>query len=487
MFIYSNLESELKIKKEVGMKKIFVVMLALFLAVPALSYAGSATSRFDMTIGGTVNINAGYFTQNMNESLMNAPRDSSNTRKSLNAETSNTYFSAADSNFNFLVKGPDAWGAKTMGFLQADFRGSNTGNGFGAAQIQWAWIKLNWSKTELQIGQHPAQAIDVWDRAFIVGGDGGWASPFTGSRPTGVALRYNWSKNFNTMIGILSPTQWTGTGAGGAGGQRQANDGYGRSGLPFGQYEIGYQSEACGKIGPHMLKFGLGGIIGKEKKSMGAQGAAAIANNITDDTLTAWLVGFRGFIPIIPEKKGNKAGALLLTGTTYIGQNMGGTSWTGVAGDSNGSYWRPNNPATNAVAALQWPTDAAAPTMYGGFVQLSYYFTDKTRINALYGFLKYNYSNWARNAAATAVPVAEIDAKGVNIVNQNRVYGMMITHDPTPQMRLGFQWQHIYTNLNNQGLNNPQAAPIISYGPVGSTLDSRGKVDTFKAAVWYFF
>ena len=35
-------------------------MLALFLAVPAISYAGSATSRWDLTIGGQIKFDVGW-------------------------------------------------------------------------------------------------------------------------------------------------------------------------------------------------------------------------------------------------------------------------------------------------------------------------------------------------------------------------------------------------------------------------------------------
>ncbi len=38
------------------MKKLVLVMLALFLVIPAISNAGSMTSRYDVTFGGFVNI-----------------------------------------------------------------------------------------------------------------------------------------------------------------------------------------------------------------------------------------------------------------------------------------------------------------------------------------------------------------------------------------------------------------------------------------------
>ena len=58
-----GLLSEQKSEKEVVMKKLIVFALALFLAVPALSFAGSATSKWDVTIGGFVKFDMGYASQ----------------------------------------------------------------------------------------------------------------------------------------------------------------------------------------------------------------------------------------------------------------------------------------------------------------------------------------------------------------------------------------------------------------------------------------
>ena len=97
---------------------------------------GDATSRFDMTIGGGVNFNFGYQTNNLPADSIQAPmRQSSATATNINAEYGNVRYSVADSQINFLSRGPDAFGAKTMGFLQIDFRGGNTGNVIGGAQL----------------------------------------------------------------------------------------------------------------------------------------------------------------------------------------------------------------------------------------------------------------------------------------------------------------------------------------------------------------
>jgi hypothetical protein len=48
------------------MKKILVLFVAVMLALPAMSYAGSATSRWDLTIGGMVKFDLQWANQALN-------------------------------------------------------------------------------------------------------------------------------------------------------------------------------------------------------------------------------------------------------------------------------------------------------------------------------------------------------------------------------------------------------------------------------------
>jgi hypothetical protein len=48
------------------MKKILVLFVAVMLALPAMSYAGSATSRWDLTIGGMVKFDVMWADQALN-------------------------------------------------------------------------------------------------------------------------------------------------------------------------------------------------------------------------------------------------------------------------------------------------------------------------------------------------------------------------------------------------------------------------------------
>ena len=71
----------------------------------------------------------------------------------------------AKSNYNFLsiqtrvagtITGPDALGAKSSGYIEAEFFGNINPN-INSFRLRHAWVKLNWKKTELLVGQwwHP--------------------------------------------------------------------------------------------------------------------------------------------------------------------------------------------------------------------------------------------------------------------------------------------------------------------------------------------
>jgi len=448
------------------MKKIFVVVLALFLAVPAISYAGSATSRFDMTIGGAVNFNMGWVSRNQAQDATThaQTREGSSNGTSMLAENSNWRYNLSDSNVNFTVKGPDTWGAKTMGYLRIDFRGANTGNVNGGAQLQYAFAKMDWANTYLLMGKAGAETLDIYQRNFVIAGDHSSTTGIGGIRPIQVAVRTNFAKNFTFMLGLLQHVQQDGATAN--------NSSYGRSNYPAVMTEFGWYSDACGKVGPDMLKFAIGAIGGNEKKySDTAAGAAG--NTGHSQNLDAWMLGLRGFVPIIPEKKGNKTNALFLTGLAYIGQNN--WPWVGTPAPGAASYWR------GAAYSDARAHDAAAPTMYGGFVQLTYYATNSTFFNAQYGVLKNNYSQWARNVAPNAaiIDTTPGDYKGPDRANQYRVYGLSVFHDPSPSMRFALQWLRYHTNWNGF------SATGRNFGT--GNLENWGASDQIKAMAMYFF
>jgi hypothetical protein len=441
-----------KILKEARMKKLVLVLLAVFLVIPALSNAGSVSSRYDVTFGGFVKFDGGWASQNTNADPYIASRESSTGKQYLADEYGNTFMTGAESRLNFLVKGPDLWGAKTSAFIEGDFRGVSTGNQYGGFQLRHAFMTLNWERAELMIGQNWQQWGMPYYPAALGFNDN--STFLKGLRMPQIAFRYFFTKEFNAMIGVQSATDWSGSFA-----TRGSNDDYARSNWPGIMGEIAYWSDRCGKIGPNNLKFGLGGFYGREKKIYNVAGTIdpSTAVQYFDDETDAWMAAFRYSVPIIPEKQGNKQYALLLNGNVFYGQNWSGNDWQNVPGTSNlgssfttvsgGSYLRPNG-------------DAAAPTAWGQFAQLSFWFTNNFWTNLQYGYLKYNYS-------------ANMHAALPNQVDNVQNYAVNLMWDANQAIRFGIQWNRLYTRYND--------ASGVAFD------DKSGKMDIYRVAAWYFF
>ena len=435
-------------KQRVKKKLAVFAAIALLAATPAIAKAGDVTSKFDVTIGGFVKMDMGYSTQNSHADPSIAKPDSSSVRENLYDEYGNTFMTSGETRLNFLIKGPDAWGAKTSAFVEGDFRGTTTGNAYGGFQLRHAHIKLDWAKTELIIGQTFQQFGMIYDRGAL--GDSDFYMDMKGVRAPQIALRHNFTKNFNAMLGVYSPTEWSGS-------TRQYNDDYARNGLPFGEFEIEYKNENWGKVGKHPMRFAIGGIVGREKKTH----ANTTTYQYEDDVVPVWQTVFRYYVPIISEKEGNKKNALALNGNFFIGQNFGGIKWLGDG--SLGSYWRPGY------------TSAASPTSFGCFAQLSYYFSNNAWVNFMYGYLQYNTSNFARTDSTYGL--------GPDAFNKQSTYAISLLYDPTPNLRVGVQWLRNATRWNDASAGSSSS----TVGPKGSTLEPTGTMDQYRVATWYFF
>jgi hypothetical protein len=147
------------------MKKI---IFAVFLVTSILVNAqNTGEPKFGITFSGfvktdifydtrqTVNIREGHFLLYPENILPDA------NNKDINAKPSFNILSI-QSRLRGAITGPEAFGAKTSGVLEADFFGNeNAGfsdvNGF---RLRHAYVKLNWKSTELLIGQY-------WHPMFI--------------------------------------------------------------------------------------------------------------------------------------------------------------------------------------------------------------------------------------------------------------------------------------------------------------------------------
>ncbi len=441
-----------KIKKEARMKKVIVVMLALFLAIPAITYAGSVTSKYDVTIGGYVKFDLGWSNQNNGPDYITAARESTPAVQNRLDEYGNTYMYAGETRLNMLIKGPDAWGAKTGAFIEGDFRGSSIGQTAGVFELRHAYMKFDWAQDSLIIGQ----TWDEWGMIFTVPtlAFNELVDVNKGVRQPQIRWTHTFNKNFSFFVGIYSQYN-TLNGTSTASAQNDAA----RSLMPHYMGEITWKTDSCGKIGPWMTQFSFGGFYGQEKYTY-------TTNNATkwsDEKVNTWMMALKGFVPIIPEKKGNKAGAFAITGAAFYGQvsanapemsPYGMTITTGQAG----------------AAGL-----AFVPKTYGGWGGLTYYFTDSLYITGIYSTRTNNFNYNNAQIAATR-----------NSLRNNQAYIGNLIWDINPAVRFGLEYSRVVTGYGHNSLGAADTN-WANGGAAGTAVSGGGKADNVRFGAWYFF
>jgi len=442
--------------KEVGMKKIVLVLLALFIAVPMVSDAGSVTSRWDMTIGGFVKFDAGWASQGVSGDYMFASPESITNNTNVTDKWGNTFMAAGETRLNFAIKGPDGWGAKTSAFIEGDFR---QGGAYEAFRLRHAFMKFNWGTTDLTIGQ----TWQTWGLmpSFNLLGVNELGPMNKGDRLPQIMIGHKFAKNWSLKYGLISA--YAPQIAGGNRASLGVNSATSQQTIfsyPNFQAEVGYSSDACGKIGPWMMQFALGGFAGKNKI---ARRSGAAGTEWYDDDVDNWGLAFKGYIPIIPEKKGNKAGALAITGSGFLAQ--GPNAFFGP--------WSYDGYVSGAAIPANTSFSAYNGTVAGFWSEITYYFLDNVFINGLYGYARYNWSDSIRGLTTPGTGVA-----GVNAINSTDIQSVQhmivnIMYDVNPAIRMGIGWTHLMT-----GYANVQAA-----GGGGKS----GSLDAARVAAWYFF
>ncbi len=482
------------------MKKFLVLFVALMLALPAMSYAGSATSRWDLSIGGMVKLDLMYADQAVTPELTFAERQSGSIDSSRDKYGALTWASG-ESRLNFLIKGPDTWGAKTSAFIEGDFRrapvlnftssSSTTNDGlaapgglgpnsssYGTFGLRHAFMKFDWPTFSLVMGST-------------------WTLP--GALPCFCLMSVNelgpfnksyfipqiygvWqaTKQFSVSFGAISPYDPI-KGLAGTPATDISMDDFARSNWPLFFTEFLFKTDACGKIGPWMLQFGVGGIYGKEKpidpgssistfvdsanrNSAGAPGSSvynATSLGYDTDTVDAWMATFKTYIPIIPEKApGKMAGSLSLALTAFTSQNMRTLIPPPPMIASVQSYDR--NPALAAA-------DFHAPVVTGGWTQLAFYWTDTLWSGFYYGQTQVGLSQPRKVALASA---SASGAAGTAAVERVQHYAVNLVYDPNPAVRLGLEYNYITTHY---GANQYPS------------FTSEGKVNAIHFGAHYFF
>ncbi len=430
--------SVVKIKKEERMKKLVIIALALLLAVPAVTFAGSATSRWDMTIGGYVKADWGWADQNrtMDDWHGSQRKGTPGLVERPDYEYGIMDARGFDSRLNFLVKGPDAWGAKTSAFVEFDF---NTLTGGGAARERHAFMKFDWAQSSLIIGQTWVNYNLVPIPIVLAGvNELGEAK---NNRMMQVQYKHMFGKNLSTSIAAIAPLNF-----GGSAKQGTDYNSATRSMTPYLSGAIDFSSDACGKIGTTKLAFGASGIFGYTKEVY-ANASPDLTNS--DHNVKAWGAAIYTTIPIIPERNNSKAGAWGVAGGAQMFSNIADVLGPVAVG------------TVNAYARGPLGEKEVAPTYAAWWGTTNFFFTDKVSLNAYYGSVRLTSPSrmFARSAAMTT-PVT------------NDTYALNVAYDVSPAIRLVAEAQQVYT---------------IWATDAGASGADRGKMNVFRLGAWYFF
>jgi len=459
-----------------SMKKLIILAVAVLLALPVVSYAGSASSRWDLTIGGYVKFDVVWADQYTNPDITFAARKSGTSTSSQDDYGSLTW-GAAESRLNFLVKGPDTWGAKSSAFIEFDFRVGNVTsydsgtrsslNSYGVAALRHAFMKFDWPTVSLIMGQ-TWTGPGILPCFCILGVNE--LGPFNKGvwRPE---IKVSWAatKQFTVDFAVVSPyntDKYAGNGGSTAANGLQ-NDDFGRSLMPDLMTEFTYATDACGKIGPWKLMFGIGGLYGQEKPTDPSVPGGSTANlnqtywsatGFDDDTVDRWLATFKAYIPIIPEKApGKLGGSLALAMAGFTGQHL--------------RSYVPPPPLANTLVSYDRATaanniDAVAPVVTGGWGQLAFYITDTVWLGGYYGQTKVALSQARKNS----FPATSVAALGA--VERVQQYMFNIVYDPNPAVRLGLEYSYFQTHY---------AANLRP------NVENDGNANTVRFAAQYFF
>lgn len=428
------------------MKKLVIIALAVFLAMPVLSHAGAVNNRWDMTITGYVGVYGQYADQ---ESAMWGPATSAARRTGTRENQADEYgnFSMQiDPRIGFRVNGPDAWGAKTSAYMEFDFSGMGTGATAdnGEAKIRHAWLRFDWANDSILFGNTsilyrdnrvapPPGAITVTALP------GAFGVP----RETQLRWEHRFGKNFETKFGLVYPSLegWKNTGA--------ATDET-RSLYPNVAGMLLYTSDACGKIGMSNLRAGISGVYGRKSYQRLAANGGDRTTPYSARQEDGWIGEAFLQVPIIPEKANNKAGALLVWANAMAGQGL--TQYSG---------------RTFALPRLRADGDYSKPRTYAWQLGLQAYMSDTVYMAAGYNTMTIQASDrWRSTVGLNAGYITRMD-----------FYNLGLFYTPNPAITLGVEYNRIY---------NTYAAPGY-FGADMTAYKKTGATNAVRFGAIYFF
>lgn len=451
------------------MKRFFVIALALLLAVPAISYAGSATSRWDLAIGGYVKVDFGY-SDELRANQYIAPYRDSKATKVGGDEYGNWFMEGVQTRLNFTVKGPDVWGMKTMAFIEGDFYGTGgTTTRQGAFRLRHAFMKMIDKNFEITFAGNTTQ---VWGTPTGMGQllltMVPWLDPglsIGAGRVPQINIEYfAMNRDLSMLFGIFLNTNTVGgTSLNNTSGPI---DNFTMGGPSF-HGRIKYETEKIGKIGNDKLAFVVDGFWGKEKRAWNSTTLAALtatgtATKWDDKTIDSWGAHGSFFVPILPEKKGDKTGSVGLSAFGWIAQNPGYIGPYPLTAGQSPAFGIAGTYGSATTSYVRSDGSWTAPTLYGWGPQLYVYFTNNVMLDLAYSEIKANLSQRYKNNLATTANLEKVTQ-----------FVSMLSYDPNPALKFALSWDY-----NKAYYSRPDAT---------GAFGRKGTSNVYRFAAFYFF
>lgn len=482
------------------MKKTWLLVLAVAVLV-CLPLTAQAKTEF--VLGGYIRMDAMWNSQQGINYALTAYSARSNVA---NANHGRLTMNANATRFNFTIKGPELWGGKVTGFIEADFDGGDGTNvARNAAGAQASWVAANessFNQAKLRL-RHAMFKIAWTDREIIFGqfwsmnselipdvADSGAYAMYgaTQLRIPQVRYTHKFGNGFDASVAIEAPQN-------------------GRWGLnvdatnpvegevsetPMVEGKVRFEQDLYGKAAwygkPRGFYVGVGAGYFRSRSNAvnfaagnwrtwgqdNFQVPAAVMTVRQSDYQNHWLVLLENFTPIIPTTTKSLAGTLGLAHQWWIGQGV--------------SAWRIDLPGSDRFYTFKHFDPVTATVdynlnfvkRYGGYAQLQYYWTEEIYTNLNFGFEKAWGITQQRDAFLAAAmagnPAGYVYANplGYDPINSSWRAGVTQWYRPIPAVKFALQYQYMRTNY-------------FQNTTVGSSKTNFGQNHSLLANAWYMF
>jgi hypothetical protein len=433
------------------MKKFIVFAVVLALLVPTMAMAAT-----EFSLGGFIKLDMMWDSDNGVGKNMNGLPGRNNDP---NAKHGRLKFTAQGSRFNFTIKGPDLWGAKTSGFIEMDFdtaEAGTAGAGFSAShsytpRLRHAMFRFNWPTSELLLGQYFSMFCEWYAESAEDG-----PLQMTGT-PTARLAQVRFTQTFMsdwTVAALIGDPNQTTLNGGAAAGPYNAAINNGQSAeTPQVQGKIKYAHDFWGKAAYYgkPIPFTVQFVGGWQRSVMrnnfpggfvatgfGEQTAVTGAIVNRNQYVDPWLAMGSVFIPVIPTSSANLAGTASILTQWWIGQGVEAFGFTGTSG------------AKYRFVGFTPPTflryDVELLNKFGGFVEAQYYFNNQWFLNALYGVSKAFNVSRARWLAVNAINGREMAFNTANEPQTIQQMSATLWYRPIQAIKFGLQYSYLAAN-----------------------------------------